>query len=167
VVAIGGPMKRIACQGRDQAVMLRLAGSIYKQEDTVPAPERVTLIHIFVDHSNIWEGARGASRLKAPKVPDLSARISIRNLHRILGGERQGVSTKIVSGGIPPGMEGVWAEYQHYGYDTQRLVREGEGNMSALWRRSARPCARSSRHNPPDSDTGRARSRCHSRATDS
>ena len=84
--------------------------------------ERLTLIHIFVDHSNIWGGARGASRLKDPKVPDISARVSVRHLHRILGGERQGVSTKIVSGGIPPGMEGVWAEYQRYGYDTPRLV---------------------------------------------
>ena len=87
-------------------------------------PERLTLIHIFDDHSNIWGGARGASRLRTPKIPDLSARVSNRNLHRMLGGERQGVSTKIVSGGIPPGMEGVWGEYQHFGYDTQRLVRD-------------------------------------------
>jgi hypothetical protein len=88
------------------------------------ASEQVTLIHIFVDHSNVWGGARGASRIKDPKVPDISARVSIRNLNRILGGERQGLCTKIVSGGIPPGMEGVWAEYQNHGYDTQRLVRD-------------------------------------------
>jgi len=92
----------------------------------MPGPERVTLIHIFVDHSNVWGGGRGASRLKDPKLEDLSARVSIRGLDRILGGVRQGVSTKIVSGGIPPGMEGVWTEYQNHGYDTQRLVRDDQ-----------------------------------------
>ncbi len=88
------------------------------------AAERITLVHIFVDHSNIWGGARAASRVKEPETPDISARVSIRHLNRILGGDRQGVSTKIVSGGIPPGMEGVWAEYQTHGYDTQKLVRD-------------------------------------------
>lgn len=87
---------------------------------------RVTLVHIFVDHSNVWGGARAASRIKDPALPDLSARVKIRNLDRILTGRRQGVSRKIVSGGIPPGMEGVWAEYQDHGYDTQRLVRDEE-----------------------------------------
>jgi hypothetical protein len=84
----------------------------------------VTLVHVFIDHSNVWGGARGASRLKDPKMPDLSARISIKHLDRVLVGSRIGLSTKIVSGGIPPGMEGVWAEYQSLGYDTQRLVRD-------------------------------------------
>ena len=87
-------------------------------------PERIRMIHIFVDHSNVWGGARGASRLKEPKTQEMATRVSIRNLNRILGAERQGVSTKIVSGGIPPGMEGVWAEYQSFGYDTQKLVRD-------------------------------------------
>lgn len=86
--------------------------------------EVITLAHIFVDHSNIWGGARGASRLKEPKLPEISARVSIKNLDRILAGRNVGVSTRIVSGGIPPGMEGVWAEYQSHGYDTQRLVRD-------------------------------------------
>lgn len=36
----------------------------------------------------------------------------------------QGVSTKIVSGGVPPGMEGLWAEYRKHHYDTQRLFRD-------------------------------------------
>jgi hypothetical protein len=86
--------------------------------------ELVTLAHIFIDHSNMWGGARGASRLKNPTCPDISARVSIKHLDRLLVGRRSGVSTKIVSGGIPPGMEGVWAEYQNHGYDTQRLVRD-------------------------------------------
>jgi len=82
------------------------------------------LIHIFVDHSNLWGGARGASRLKNPDKEEMAARLSVKILDRILGGRKIGVSTKIVSGGIPPGMEGVWAEYQKCGYDTQRLVRD-------------------------------------------
>jgi hypothetical protein len=84
----------------------------------------VTLVRVFMDHSNMWGGARGASRLKNPTLPDLSARVSIKHLDHILVGRRTGISTKIVSGGIPPAMEGVWAEYQNHGYDTQRLVRD-------------------------------------------
>lgn len=84
----------------------------------------ITLVHVFIDHSNMWGGARGASRLKDPNLPELSARVSIRHLDRVLCPHRAGLSTKIVSGGIPPGMEGVWAEYQEHGYDTQRLVRD-------------------------------------------
>ena len=87
------------------------------------ASDEVTLIHIFVDHSNMWGGARLASRLHDPDKPDEDARISVRHLDRILGGRKPGVSTKIVSGGIPPGMEGVWSQYQNHGYDTQRLYR--------------------------------------------
>ncbi len=80
--------------------------------------------HIFVDHSNMWGGARLASRILSPDQPDMSARVKIRELDTVLGGRRQGTSTKIVSGGIPPGMEGVWAEYERCGYDTQRLFRD-------------------------------------------
>lgn len=65
-----------------------------------------------------------ASRIHHPSALDHTARVSIRALDGILGGRRQGVSTKVASGGIPPGMEGLWAEYQRYGYDTQRLFRD-------------------------------------------
>src|SRR5262245_29655391 len=87
-------------------------------------PEVTPLIHIFVDHSNMWGGARAASKIRHPKIPDARARISARNLDRVLGGGRVGTSTKVVSGGVPPGLEGMWAEYQEAGYDTQRLFRD-------------------------------------------
>lgn len=87
-------------------------------------PEVIPLVHIFIDHSNIWGGARLASRIKAPKLHDSHARISVRNLDAILSKKRKGVTTKVVSGGIPPGMETVWSEYQKAGYDTQRLFRD-------------------------------------------
>lgn len=87
------------------------------------SPELLPFIHIFVDHSNIWGGARLASQINDPGVPEKSARISVKHLDPILGGHEKGVSTKIVSGGIPPGMEPLWAEYQGFGYDTQRLFR--------------------------------------------
>jgi len=54
------------------------------------------------------------------------------------------------------------------GEDPQRplrfthLYQWSEANMSALWRRSPRPWPPSPQHNPPDSDAGRPRSRCHS-----
>lgn len=80
--------------------------------------------HIFIDHSNIWGGARLASKIKHPKRNDADARLSIRNLDQILGGRTQNVLSKIVSGGVPPGMETVWTEYQNAGYDTQRLFRD-------------------------------------------
>src|SRR5207249_9307951 len=85
---------------------------------------RVTFVHIFIDHSNMWGGARLASRVRQPRAPDDQARISVRHLDQILGGRNQGVSTKIVSGGVPPGMEGLWAEYKRHHYDTQRLFRD-------------------------------------------
>lgn len=86
-------------------------------------PERITLTHIFIDHSNIWGGARLASSIKHPKKAEDRARLAVRKLDDVLKGRRQGVSTKIVSGGIPPGMEPLWEEYQRAGYDTQRLFR--------------------------------------------
>jgi hypothetical protein len=88
------------------------------------AGEIIPLARIFVDHSNIWGGARLASRVRHPKKPDEAARISVRSLDGVLGGRRRGVCTKIVSGGVPPGMEGLWAEYQNCHYDTQRLFRD-------------------------------------------
>jgi hypothetical protein len=86
--------------------------------------ERLTLTHIFIDHSNMWGGARLASRVRTPKIDDERARISVRTLDVLLGGKRQGVSTKVVSGGVPPGMEGLWSEYETHRYDTQRLFRD-------------------------------------------
>lgn len=88
------------------------------------AHEILPFVHIFVDHSNVWGGARAATRIRDPNVADHRARISVRNLDRILGGSGKGLSTKIVSGGVPPGMERVWAEYQKSNYDTQRLFRD-------------------------------------------
>ena len=85
---------------------------------------RLTLTHLFIDHSNMWGGARCASRVRDPEIPEDTARIGVRSLDTILGGRRQGVSTKVVSGGVPPGMEGLWTEYQRFGYDTQRLFRD-------------------------------------------
>jgi len=85
---------------------------------------KVPLIHIFVDHSSIWGGARLSSKIHHPKIDDFRARVSVRHLDEVLVSRRKGVTTKIVSGGIPPGMEGVWAEYQKAGYDTQRLFRD-------------------------------------------
>jgi hypothetical protein len=91
--------------------------------------DQITLAHIFIDHSNTWGGARLATQVKDPNTEDGRARISVRNLDRILGGQHPGVSTKIVCGRIPPGTEGLWAEYQHQQYqhqhyDTQRLFRD-------------------------------------------
>src|SRR6266852_2260463 len=88
------------------------------------AKTTLQLIHIFVDHSNMWGGARAASRIRDPQTPDELARISVPALDTALGGQRQGVATKIVSGGIPPGMEGLWHQYEQRGYNTQQLFRD-------------------------------------------
>lgn len=87
-------------------------------------PDVIQLVHVFVDHSNMWGGARAASRIHHPKIDDARARISARTLDRVIGGNRKGTSTKVVSGGVPPGLEGMWAEYKKVGYDTQRLFRD-------------------------------------------
>ena len=86
--------------------------------------EILPFVHVLIDHSNIWGGARAASRIKDPNLPEKQARLSIRKLDRVIGGQEKGMSTKIVSGGIPPGMEKVWSEYQGQNYDTQRLFRD-------------------------------------------
>jgi hypothetical protein len=83
----------------------------------------MTLTHVFVDHSNVWGGVRLAAKIHDPDKPEHRARLAVRKLDDVLQARRQGVSTKIVSGGIPPGMEAVWEEYQNCGYDTQRLFR--------------------------------------------
>ena len=85
--------------------------------------EILPFVHVFIDHSNMWGGARLASRIQHPAIPDEQARISVKHLDRIIGGQQKGVSTKIVSGGIPPGMEGLWAQYEAHNYNTQRLFR--------------------------------------------
>lgn len=109
-------------------------------------PEQIPLIHVFIDHSNIWGGVRLASRIRDPQVPEDQARVSVRNLDKVLGGRRQGMKTKIVSGGVPPGMEGLWAEYEAHGYDTQRLFRDKNWKehgvdhsiIGHMWRLAAR-----------------------------
>lgn len=86
--------------------------------------EITKLRYIFIDHSNIWGGARLASKMNNPEIPDWLARIKIRFLDDILEGRKQGTSMKIVSGGVPPGMEGVWEEYKRAKYDTQCLFKD-------------------------------------------
>jgi hypothetical protein len=85
---------------------------------------KISLTYVFVDHSNVWGGARLASRIKNPRIPDQHARVRVSVLDSVIQGSRHGVNTKIVCGGIPPGMEGLWAEYRNHGYDTQRLFRD-------------------------------------------
>jgi len=52
---------------------------------------------------------------------DSDARLSIRRLDQDLVGRDRGVSTKIVSSGVPPRVETLWTEYQAAGYDTRQL----------------------------------------------
>lgn len=86
--------------------------------------DRMSLTHIFVDHSNIWGGARLASQIRKPEKAEEKARVSVKRLDEVLHGRRQGVTAKVVSGGVPPGMEALWVEYQNHGYNTQRLFRD-------------------------------------------
>jgi hypothetical protein len=86
-------------------------------------PDLISLRHIFVDHSNIWDGARLASQWLGRQEPEWATRISVKSLNVILGGKKLGTSSKHVSGGIPPGMEPVWTEYQKAGFDVNRLFK--------------------------------------------
>jgi hypothetical protein len=107
--------------------------------------ERVPLISIYIDHSNMWGGARWASKTKDPAIDDSRARISVKKLDRVLSRRRLGLDRKVVSGGVPPGMEVVWADYESCGYDTQRLFREhwkehgvDHSLIGHMWRQLAR-----------------------------
>lgn len=46
------------------------------------ANERITLTHIFIDHSNMWGGARAALQVKDPHLDERGARINVRALSR-------------------------------------------------------------------------------------
>jgi len=87
-------------------------------------PNSQALIHIFVDHSNMWGSARLASRIRTPTLSNDHARVNVSVLDHLLGGTGAGIVSKIVSGGVPPGMEGLWLQYQANHYDTQRLFRD-------------------------------------------
>jgi len=108
--------------------------------------DAIPLIHVFIDHSKVWGDARAAYRIHHPKINDARARIRVKNLDRLLINKRKGVTTKIVSGAVPPGLEGMWMEYQKAGYATQRLFRDahwrehgvGHSLIGHMWRLIAR-----------------------------
>ena len=117
-----------------EACVLGVGHMSTKQKGEKQCPsELVRLRHIFIDHSNMWGGDRLASRIKNASIADETARISIKTLDRLLGGKKLGTSTKIVCGGIPPGIGKVSGKSTVHVDTTLRDCSEGPTGKNEVW----------------------------------
>jgi hypothetical protein len=85
--------------------------------------------HIFVDNSNIYGGAQRAAETLEPGAVWLSVRVYHRNFFKLIEGDN--VSTRILTGSVPPGNEALWQTARDYGYDTDllRRVEQDDGRL--------------------------------------
>jgi hypothetical protein len=78
--------------------------------------------HIFIDNSNIFEGARRAAELREPDSPRGAVRLHYRHLFRLI---EDGVEplTRVLGGSGPAGNDDLWSYARQAGYDTDLLRR--------------------------------------------
>ncbi len=86
--------------------------------------------HIFFDNSNIFGGAQREAERLEPFIPWVAIRIYYRNLFRLIEG-RGTISTRVLSGSVPPGNDPLWQTARDLGYDTNllRRVENDDGRM--------------------------------------
>jgi hypothetical protein len=87
-------------------------------------------IHVFMDNSNIYGGAQGAARSIEPHIPWPAVRVYIRNLARLIEGNRAAL-TRELAGSVPPGNDELWkyAKQLHYRTDLLRRVESDDGKL--------------------------------------
>ncbi len=78
--------------------------------------------HIFIDNSNIFEGARRAAETREPDVPRGAVRLYYRNFLRLV---ESGVNplTRVLAGSGPADSNSLWTYAAQAGYDTDLLRR--------------------------------------------
>ena len=77
---------------------------------------------IFFDNSNIFGGAQREAERLEPLVPWMAIRIYYRNLFKLIEGVGT-VTTRVLSGSVPPGNDLLWQTARDLGYDTDLLKR--------------------------------------------
>jgi hypothetical protein len=78
--------------------------------------------HIFIDNSNIFEGARRAAETREPEAVRGAVRLYYRNFFRLI---EDGVEplTRVLGGSGPAGSDDLWSYARQAGYDTDLLRR--------------------------------------------
>ena len=80
------------------------------------------MLHVFIDNSNIFHGAKNAAAAAEKHIPGCAVRVHFRNLATLIeGGER--VGARVLAGSVPPGNDALWKHAQELGYDTDLLKR--------------------------------------------
>lgn len=88
-------------------------------------------VHVFVDNSNIFGGAKDAAQLyeEEPIPPWPAIRVYWRNFFRLLHRGRR-VETREFAGSVPPGNDEVWNHARRAGYTVDLLNRvEDAGSL--------------------------------------
>ncbi|WP_457333712.1 NYN domain-containing protein [Rhizobacter sp. P5_C2] len=78
--------------------------------------------HIFVDNSNIFQGARRAAQTSEPTVDRAQVRVYYKNFFELI---ERGYSpvTRVLAGSVPPGNDDLWHYSREAGYSTDLLRR--------------------------------------------
>ena len=86
--------------------------------------------HIFIDNSNIFEGARRLAESREPDVPRAAVRLYYRNFFRLV---EAGVNplTRVLAGSGPAESNSLWTYAAQAGYDTDllRRVEKDDGSI--------------------------------------
>jgi hypothetical protein len=79
-------------------------------------------VHVFVDNSNIFNGARRTAAKLEPTAHILAVRVYYKHLFALLEGQRS-VATRVLAGSVPPGNDDLWDYAKQAGYDTGLLTK--------------------------------------------
>ena len=87
-------------------------------------------IHVFIDNSNIFHGARRVAQELEPHVPAQALRVYFWNLAGLIESSRP-KHTGVLAGSVPPGNDALWEHAQRAGYNTDllRKVETEDGRM--------------------------------------
>lgn len=87
-------------------------------------------VHVFIDNSNIFNGARRTAGKLEPTAHWLAVRVYYKHLFTLLEGSRE-VATRALAGSVPPGNDDLWNYARDAGYNTDLLkkVENDEGHL--------------------------------------
>ena len=88
--------------------------------------------HIFIDNSNIFEGARRVAESREPDVPRAAVRLYDRNFFRLVEAGLNPL-TRVLAGSGPAGSNSLWTYAAQAGYDTDPLRCVEKGRRQQHW----------------------------------